>query len=177
MVRAWTAGVLLAGLMGCTSMVRQFVPGEPVTAERCQKMDVQQLGFKDGERGQRQGDKFEFWMKDCRGVGATLDRGLYNQGYADGLKIYCSCEQGFVAGVHDEFTEMRGQYYTCTKPEYAVFLKGHAAGKKYVQDPTLTKKEGPFKTTYFDELILIKAKDECAVGSATISDPIVQKKA
>jgi hypothetical protein len=148
--------------VGCASVVQQWIPGvEPVTAERCEKLDLKGMGYKDGEIGQRPGDRYDFWMKDCRSVGVRLNRDLYDEGFAEGLKVYCSCEKGFNAGVRDEFTEMQGQYYSCVKKEFAVFLQGHAAGKKYSQDPRFMKKDGPYKTTYFDEPIQAKAKEEC----------------
>ncbi len=158
-----TSLMMLVSLSGCASWIQGFFPElEPVTASRCQKLDLKQLGFKDAEIGQRTGDKFDFWKKDCLGAGVTLDRAAYDAGYSEGLKIYCSCEKGFASGVRDEFTEMRGQYYSCTRPEYAVFLKGHTEGKKFSQDLELMKKDGPYRMNYFDEIIQKRALKECA---------------
>lgn len=161
-MRLWLLFSFL-GLAACASTFKELGLGEPVTKERCQQLDVRQIGYRDGEQGQRRGNKYDFWLKDCRSIGATLNRDLYNQGYDEGVKLYCSCEKGFGSGVREQFTEMQGQYYTCTRKEYEIFLKGHEAGKKYAKDPTMSKKDGPHKYVYFDEFILPKAKEECAI--------------
>lgn len=116
-------------LMGCTSFMSWLTGLHPVTEERCQKLNMFQIGLTDGETVQRQGEKFFFWEKDCRWVGVTLNRVDYDRGYEQGLKTYCSCERGFEAGVKEEYLELKGQYALCRKSEYRVFELGYKAGK------------------------------------------------
>lgn len=153
------AAVMLAG---CASTVSSFLGiGAPVTADRCRSMDLEKMGYDDGKLGQRQGEKYEFWVKDCRATGAPFDRAVYDKGYAEGIKYYCSCEAGFASGVRDEYTEIKGQYFTCPRKDYNVFLRGHEAGKKYKEDPTMVKKINHYKNEYFDDVINPKGAEEC----------------
>ena len=158
------SGLLLGFLFlaGCASTMAKIIPiGEPVTKERCEKLDMHQMGFTDGELGQRIGDKYEFWTKDCRSMGVVLNREVYNKGYDEGLHFYCSCQKGFSSGVHGEVIELKGQYLACTKAEYQEFSRGHELGKKYTEDTAMTKKINVNKTDYFEDVILAKAKTEC----------------
>lgn len=151
-------------LAGCASTVARITGLEPVTQERCQAKDVRQMGFDDGKTGQRIGERFEFWVKDCAGVGVRLDRKAYDDGYAEGLSSYCSCENGFLAGVKDEYTEFKLQYLMCKKPLFQQFLSGHEFGKLQIKNEELSKKVGPFKTEFNEPAILALAKTTCAAA-------------
>lgn len=158
-------GFLVAGglFAGCASTVARILPiGEPVTAERCQGFDAKTMGVDDGKTGQRQGEKFEFWHKDCAIVGVKLDRSRYDEGYLEGLADYCSCEQGFVAGIKEEFTQLKGQYQMCRKSEYKNFMGGHEKGKLQVTNQDLVKKINHLKTDYNEPAILSQAKASCS---------------
>lgn len=124
---SWVLSAVL--LSGCTSFMSWLTGLHPVTEERCQKLNMFQIGLTDGETVQRQGEKFFFWDKDCRLVGVKLNRPDYDRGYEQGLKTYCSCERGFEAGVREEYLELKGQYAICRKAEYRVFELGYKAGK------------------------------------------------
>lgn len=106
--------------------------GEPVTAVRCQNLDARKLGFEDGRVGNRSGERFEFWAKDCAAFSVRLSRELYKAGYNDGLKIYCSCETGFTAGAQGEFTALKAQFLMCSKAEHANFVRGVELGKAHL---------------------------------------------
>lgn len=155
---------LMAGLFtaGCASTVSKILPiGEPVTKERCEQIDVKALGFKDAKNGQRPGDKFDFWKKDCAAFGVTLDRALYDQGYQEGMAYYCSCENGFVAGVKEEIAEFKKQFMLCSKADYKHFISGHQMGKKHSKDENLVKKTGLYKKEYNEDAIVDAAKAHC----------------
>lgn len=174
MTRLLVPALLGLALGGCASFWRGVVPGEPVTAERCRRLDLAAIGYKDGESGQRRGEKFEFWMKDCRGVGVRLDRATYDEGYDRGLEAYCGCEAGFKSGVRGEYLEMKGQYQLCTRARYGVFALGHAAGAKFAEDPSYVRKDGPYRKIFLDDAIQLKAKEECASpGGASPAAPTV----
>ena len=157
-------GLLLAGLFlaGCASTMAKIIPvGEPVTKERCEKLDMKKIGFDDGEVGHRNGDKFEYWTRDCRPLGVNLSKETYDRGYAEGLQFYCSCEKGFSSGVHNEVIELKGEYLACSKDEYQNFYRGHELGQKYTEDSSMMKKVNVNKTDYFEDVIAVKAKTEC----------------
>lgn len=165
-------------MLGCASEVSKFLGfGAPVTKERCEAMDLRKMGYEDGKTGQRAGEKFDFWVKDCRALGAKFDRAEYDQGYAEGMKYYCSCPHGFLAGVRGEYTEIKGQFFNCPRREYWSFERGHAAGKKYEKDMTLMEKEGPYKMKYFEDRIAEKSAAECPLIETKVAEDWAAKEA
>lgn len=159
----------VGAVCSCASTVAKIFPvGEPVTAERCQALDLKDLGYKDGSEGQRSGPRFDFWSPDCRAFGVKLDRALYEGGYADGITNYCSCEKGFAAGVRNELNEFRGQYYICKRVDYARFIKGHAAGLDFKSDAAYVNVKG-VHSFYNDEAITQKGQAICAALPADAS--------
>lgn len=150
-------------LMGCAHEVAQFIGvGAPVSKERCESLDLNKMGFADGELGQKNGDKFSFWEKDCRQVGLKLDRDAYDKGYADGLLVYCGCESGFKSGVHDEVLGFKGQYFMCSKAQFKFFEDAHVEGAKLKDDATLVQKGPAYQINYQEELIQAKASAFCS---------------
>ncbi len=140
----------------------KWIPGtEAVTVERCQAFDVRKFGFEDGRIGQRAGEKFDFWRKDCAGLGVALDRKVYDEGYAEGLSQYCSCQNGFMAGVKDEFAEFKLQYLMCKSPQYKKFISGHEKGLTHIKNPELSKKINDVKTEYDEPKIQALAQSIC----------------
>lgn len=158
--------VLIGGLLlltGCASTVAKILPiGEPVTVERCKALDMKKIGYEDAVAGNRNGDKYEFWLKDCASLGARPDRAIYDAGYSDGLAVYCSCEIGFQAGVKEEYTELKKQYMMCTKKEFTRFQEGHKLGLPHAKDEKLVKKTGPFNFSYDETEIEKLAKTSCS---------------
>lgn len=160
---------ILLEVSGCASFVAKVFPfGEPVTRERCLAIDTYQMGFKDGADGQRSGEKLDFWRGDCRPFGVRLDEGKYAKGYDDGMAAYCSCEKGFSSGVRDEFAEMRGQYFMCSRAAYSRFLKGHAAGLEFKDDASLVQHPTAVKTEFVDAAITAKAQQICPTLLASV---------
>lgn len=148
---------------GCAHEVAQFIGvGAPVSKERCESLDLNKMGFLDGEQGQKNGDKFSFWEKDCRQVGLKLDHEAYDKGYSEGLLVYCGCESGFKSGVHDEVLGFKGQYFMCSKSQFNFFETAHAEGTKLKDDVTLVQKGPANQITYQEELIQAKAATFCS---------------
>ena len=96
-----------------------------VTPDRCRQLPLEEIGYRDGRDGKRPGDGYDFWLRDCRANRVPLDRGLYDSGYTRGLAEYCSCAEGARSGLKKEYLEMKGQYYTCKRVDYARFAKAH----------------------------------------------------
>lgn len=160
--RALALGLTIFALAGCASWVAEILPiGQPVTAERCRALNMSEFGLKDGREGRRQGDRYDFWVQDCKAFGVKLDRSLYDEGFKEGIAEYCSCEKGFTAGVKSEFAELRGQYYICSKSDYGDFLRGHQAGSDYNEDSRFMKRISEVKVEYNDEAISAKAAEMC----------------
>lgn len=161
MIRVLAGAAFL--LAGCASTVAKIIPiGEPVTTERCQALDMKKMGFDDGKIGQRSGDKFEFWVKDCAAVRVTLNRAAYDEGYSEGLKFYCSCENGFDSGVREEIAEIKTQRVMCAGKQLKEFLAGHEKGSLQSKNEELVKKAGQFKWEYNDPNIQAMAKASCS---------------
>ncbi|PWU12813.1 MAG: hypothetical protein C5B49_15755 [Bdellovibrio sp.] len=160
------AGLLVVAtaviVAGCASTMAKIIPiGQPVTRERCEQIDLKRMGLQDGREGQRSGDKFEFWVKDCASFGVRFDRSLYDAGYEEGLRFYCSCGNGFLAGVKDELAEARGQYLLCDRNQFTEFLNGHKEGLNFKADPVLVKKKDQFTNLYDEKAIFAKAGMFC----------------
>lgn len=146
----------------CHSFVKFFLPDtfDSITAERCQKLDMKALGFENGRLGQRKGDRFEFWDKDCAVRGVQLDRAAYDQGYDEGNLVYCSCEEGYISGAKGEFEELKGQFSGCKKERYAVFMRGRKLGDDEYKHLDSIKRQNELKLLGEDAL-LAKAKATC----------------
>jgi|GEM_PF-5494647 len=125
-IQIFLLGCCLLGLSGCQSIFLALLPNEfdPVTKERCEKLDMKALGKSDALIGHRDGDRYDFWKKDCAAFGVSLDRQVYGEGFQEGLQIYCSCVEGYKSGARGEFEELRGQYQACGKVLYQNFLRG-----------------------------------------------------
>lgn len=152
---------------GCSTtdrFLQMFVPGEPVTKDRCLSFDMFQMGEKEGLEGVRRGGKFEFWDKDCRAFGVKLSREDYDRGYDQGIKQFCSCEKGFSSGVHDEVLGLKSQYYICEKEAYEDFSRGYTEGQKHLTDKDLVEKKSDIQYIYHDEMIQVRAKAFCESG-------------
>ena len=153
-------------LVACASTMSKILPiGEPVTEERCKAFDLKQMGFADGSIGQRQGEKYEFWRKDCAAFRVTLDREAYDQGYQEGLSQYCSCENGFVAGVKEEFKGLKGQYVMCQSANYKRYVEGHNKGQAQASNQHLAKKINYLKIEYNEPAIQAMATASCAASA------------
>lgn len=159
---------LVLGGTGCASVWQQILPPgfAPVTRERCEALDLRAIGETDGKNAQRAGDKYDYWKKDCGTFGVTLDRAAYDEGYAQGLARYCSCEEGYISGMKEEFEELRGQFQSCGKQLYKEFLRGRELGKKAVSTIEEKAREATVKRISPEEL-RAQGVTACAQGGTT----------
>jgi hypothetical protein len=111
-------------LSGCANQVAWLVGAEPVTKERCQKLDVEKMGLDDGLSGQRPYEKLDFWKKDCRALGAEPNRETYKKSYDQGFLKYCSCERGVEDGIKGRVAELTGQLPQCGRENSKNYYRG-----------------------------------------------------
>ena len=162
MIRFALALAAFSLLSSCHSLVKNFLPDnfDSITAERCQKLDMKALGFENGRLGQRKGDRFEFWVKDCEAQGVVLDRSIYDQGYEEGNRNYCSCENGYISGAKGEFEELKGQFGACSKQLFEVFQSGKALGEKKYGHLKFPARDNELKLLG-EEALALEAKAAC----------------
>jgi hypothetical protein len=93
-----------------------------LTKNDCLTADWKSLGFQAGSQGQTNA-RFDAYRKACAKHQITADFPAFNQGHAEGLRHYCTYDQGLVLG-------QKGQAYNpqCERARYPAFAKGHAAG-------------------------------------------------
>ena len=156
---------------GCSSFMTWLIPdAKPITKERCEQVNVYEVGLKDGREGQRFGDRFEFWDHDCRPFKVKIDKNKYSEGYKQGLSEYCSCEDGFRSGLKDQVEELKAQFYMCEKESRKIYFWSFKEGKKFINDTSFYKMKTQFEKEYFEDLIATKAKQICADKPAEIPD-------
>lgn len=105
------AGVLLA-LSGCASM----------TEEECLTADWYEQGVRDGVNGQPR-SYVEDHREACSKVGVVPNAALWEQGRSEGIRQYCTPENGVNQG-------RRGAYYrnSCPPDLEGAFLNNYRAG-------------------------------------------------
>lgn len=106
----------IAGLAGCAT--------PPLTADQCSGADWYKIGVEDGKNGIPDG-KLKRYDAECAGFDVLPDEEGYQRGRAVGLTLYCSAEQGFVAGY-------KGHTYYDVCPEAAekVFYPQYVLGNE-----------------------------------------------
>jgi hypothetical protein len=135
---------------------------QPVSKERCEKLDMRALGQVDATEAFTRGTKYDWWKQDCKIFGVTIDRKAYDEGYDKGRDIYCSCEVAYMAGVKEEILEIKAMYYSCTDEQRTKMKWAHDLGDKAKDDLTLLQKTSTLKVNYFDDKIEARAKEVCA---------------
>ncbi|WP_273857183.1 DUF2799 domain-containing protein [Photobacterium sp. GSS17] len=78
--------VALLSLSGCASL----------SEEECQLGEWYQIGLADGQEGKK--NQSATYSKDCVEYGVAVDVQRYNNGRSDGLKSYCSYNNGILVG-------------------------------------------------------------------------------
>ncbi|MFD2176884.1 DUF2799 domain-containing protein [Veronia pacifica] len=78
--------ILAATISGCAA----------ISEEECRLGDWYQIGLKDGSAGQQ--NKAADYSKDCSEYSVKVDLSLYNKGRNDGLRTYCTYENGVMVG-------------------------------------------------------------------------------
>lgn len=103
----------LALLSGCASISR----------EECQAGDWAAIGERDGAAGRVADTQFGRHVTACAKLDITPERAAWEQGYATGLRSYCTPQTGLREGE-------AGRPYrdVCPSAEEARFLQGHELG-------------------------------------------------
>jgi len=98
---------------GCTTM----------SPEKCQQTNWYELGKSDGVNGRSQ-KKFDKYQRACSEVGVPADQLKYEAGRGDGLRVYCTYENGHQIG-------LRGQSYNgvCPRDIEPEFMRGYSVGQ------------------------------------------------
>ena len=104
----------LAGLSGCASM----------SAEECQVLDWETIGFEDGSRGYT-ADRVGSHRKACAKHGVAADLAAYQRGHAQGIETFCQPGRGFNFGVNGG-----GYRGVCPAHLEQEFLEAYSAGHK-----------------------------------------------
>jgi len=103
---------VVIGLSGCAS----------ISEKDCRLGDWYQHGLQDGQNGAS--NKASSYAEDCKEYGVTVNTKLYNDGRDEGLKSYCTYENGSYLG------ESGGSYNNvCPAGLSAEFLSGYKPNK------------------------------------------------
>ncbi len=101
----------LVVLTGCSSM----------SAEECQTARWQEIGYRDGKAG-RSPQVINDYAKDCGEVGYSVDHSVWQHAYQQGLRLYCSPDNGYRIG------KSGGTYHGVCESE--LFYKNYQRGMK-----------------------------------------------
>lgn len=106
--------VLIGLFSGCASLSK----------DECLQGDWHYLGVKDGTKG-RAISRFEKYQDACSEYGVIPSRELYAKGRDEGLKTYCTPQNGYDEGI-------RGNryYHVCPKSLEPAFLRRYDLGKQ-----------------------------------------------
>lgn len=115
MNRNLIAGAALLALCGCAGMDQA----------ECTAADWRMIGFEDGTAGKTQGSIGKY-RKECAEHGITPNLALYQQGYAEGVRNFCSESNGFNQG-------RSGRTYqgVCPQELEPDFLAGYSLGREH----------------------------------------------
>ncbi len=130
-----------------------ILPGKILSRQDCQQLDMKNLGYKDGLEASRAGQSYEKWAWSCKHFRVSMDRASYDEGYQQGLSVYCSCESGFVSGVRRETPELKGQFFVCGAKK-DLFFWAHEQGRL----------SSEFKKESLIETIQERAKEVCTMA-------------
>ena len=109
--------ILFGSLASCTQLSK----------EACENIDWHQQGKADAMKGYSL-KSLGRYKKRCEGHGVPVDNAVYKKGHQDGLKLFCTSQNG-------EYFGKRGlQYqYTCPTNLEPTFLQGYQIGRKYYE--------------------------------------------
>lgn len=113
-------------LYGCASLGKKD----------CLSGDWGSIGFDDGADGKVSADRLASHAKACAKHGVVLDEALYQTGYDDGLKTYCTTENGYSVGseFEDRSFNRSGYNNVCPVDLRSDFLTGYVNGLKFTLD-------------------------------------------
>ena len=95
-----------------------------LSPEQCRVVDWREQGFRDGRNGAAD-SRLNGHAESCAKAGIVPDGAAWLAGRAEGLRLYCTPEQGYREGVE-------GRIYSnvCPWPEEADFLAGYRTGER-----------------------------------------------
>lgn len=113
-VQVLAASIMLVALSACSTM----------SEKECLSADWYKIGYEDGKTGQ-QADRLERIAQDCGKVKVVPDQSQYLSGRIDGLRQYCTPENGFSLGkAGHSFNNV------CSLQSVSAFEASYYAGKR-----------------------------------------------
>lgn len=85
------------GLLVILSMGFVISSCSTISKEECTVGDWSGMGQRDASQGHKQ-DRFYTYVKECGEHGVRPDHNAYKSGYSEGLKTYCTAENGWRVG-------------------------------------------------------------------------------
>jgi len=139
-----TPGVFLMVLFGCSTMSK----------EECITANWKLIGENDARAGKTK-LHFSNYQKKCQESGVSINNKKYFSGYAEGLKTYCTYENGYEVGAS-------GENYSkiCPSESSKEFVKGFIAGKylfeqkQYYEKKQKIQEEEMQRNSVFREKVL-----------------------
>ncbi len=95
-----------------------------ISKEECKTGDWNGIGFKDGSAGKKIA-RIQGYIEECGKHGATVDRAAYEKGRNEGLKTYCSKDNGFRVG-----KDGSAMFDECPAAMRPTFMKAWSMGNK-----------------------------------------------
>lgn len=95
-----------------------------INKEQCENMNWVNRGYSDGKEG-LPANQFAKYQAQCAKHKITIDQEHYRSGHQDGLKIFCTYENGMRQGEEGESNEL-----VCPENLASEFNRGHQAGYK-----------------------------------------------
>ena len=108
----------------CVTLIVSFCGCATLSKEECLQADWFETGRKDGAKGQPRA-VFQEHCNACAKYGANPDREAYFRGREQGLKSYCTKENGFEQGRRGKKYE-----YVCPPSLEPAFLEGYRNGRE-----------------------------------------------
>ncbi|MDA8791756.1 DUF2799 domain-containing protein [Bacteriovoracaceae bacterium] len=95
----------------------------------CTQVNWENMGEEDGRMGATTKAKFLEYQKKCNEFGISADNKGYKNGYARGIKKYCTYENGYDVG-----SKGKDLPVVCSQLPSREFARGHKAGKLSYQE-------------------------------------------
>jgi len=94
-----------------------------LSKSECEQGDWRSIGLKDAAKGARAETKLDQHVKACAKHEINPDKALYNSGYTEGLKLFCTSKKGYSFGAN-------GYTYldTCPASLKETFVSGYVSG-------------------------------------------------
>jgi hypothetical protein len=95
-----------------------------ISKDECRAGDWERVGYRDSSGGY-DSSRLGSHIEECGKLGVKIDKDLYNKGYQDGLKVYCTFDKGLDVG------KEAGTYHDiCPSDLAAEFRRGYRLGQQ-----------------------------------------------